>query len=211
VFVDGAQASLHAALDVQALGCDFYAFSGHKALGPTGVGALYGRAELLDAMPPWQGGGDMIKVVSFKKTEYNVIPYKFEAGTPNIAGGLGLATALEYYSALDLDQILTHEQALLEAATTRARAVPGLQIIGEARDKAAVLSFNIAGIHPQDLGTLLDHHGVAIRTGHHCAMPVMERFGVPGTARVSFALYNTLAEVEFIFDAMEKVCSMLAD
>ena len=211
VFVDGAQASLHAALDVQALGCDFYAFSGHKALGPTGVGVLYGRAELLDAMPPWQGGGDMIKVVSFKKTEYNVIPYKFEAGTPNIAGGLGLATALEYYGALDLEQVLAHEQALLQAATTRARAVPGLQIIGEARDKAAVLSFNIAGIHPQDLGTLLDHHGVAIRTGHHCAMPVMERFGVPGTARVSFALYNTLAEVEFIFDAMEKVCSMLVD
>jgi cysteine desulfurase/selenocysteine lyase len=211
VLVDGAQGAVHAPLDVQALGCDFYAFSGHKTFGPTGVGVLYGRAELLEAMPPWQGGGDMIKVVSFAGSEYNDIPYKFEAGTPNIAGGLGLAAALDYFAALDLDAVLAHEHALLQAATARARAVPGLRIYGEATHKAAVLSFDIAGAHPQDIGTLLDHHGIAIRTGHHCAMPVMERFGLAGTARVSFALYNTLDEVERIFDALERVRAMLVD
>ncbi|MEQ8232908.1 MAG: aminotransferase class V-fold PLP-dependent enzyme, partial [Gammaproteobacteria bacterium] len=211
VLLDGAQASVHESLDVQALGCDFYAFSGHKAFGPTGVGVLYGRAALLDAMPPWQGGGDMIKVVRFSHSEYNDIPYKFEAGTPNIAGGLGLAAALEYFSALDFAAVQQHEQALLTAATERARAVPGMRIIGTARDKVGVLSFCIEGAHPQDLGTLLDHHGIAIRTGHHCAMPVMERFGVPGTARISFALYNTLEEVDRTFDALEKVRTMLVD
>ncbi len=211
VLLDGAQASVHEPLDVQALGCDFYAFSGHKAFGPTGVGVLYGRAALLEAMPPWQGGGDMIKVVRFSHSEYNDIPYKFEAGTPNIAGGLGLAAALDYFSALDFDAVRRHEHALLEAATARARAVPGLRIIGSAAHKVGVLSFCIEGVHPQDLGTLLDHHGIAIRTGHHCAMPVMERFGVPGTARVSFALYNTLGEVEQVFDALEKVRTMLVD
>jgi cysteine desulfurase/selenocysteine lyase len=211
VLLDGAQASVHESLDVQALGCDFYAFSGHKAFGPTGVGVLYGRAALLDAMPPWQGGGDMIKVVRFTHSEYNDIPYKFEAGTPNIAGGLGLAAALEYFSALDFAAVQRHEQALLAAATERARAIPGMRIIGNARDKVGVLSFCIEGAHPQDLGTLLDHHGIAIRTGHHCAMPVMERFGVPGTARISFALYNTLEEVDRTFDALEKVRTMLVD
>jgi len=211
VLLDGAQASVHEPLDMQALGCDFYAFSGHKAFGPTGVGVLYGRAALLEAMPPWQGGGDMIKVVRFSHSEYNDIPYKFEAGTPNIAGGLGLAAALEYFSSLDFAAVQRHEHALLEAATARALAVPGLRIIGSAAHKVAVLSFCIEGVHPQDLGTLLDHHGIAIRTGHHCAMPVMERFGVPGTARVSFALYNTLEEVEQVFDALEKVRTMLVD
>lgn len=209
--VDGAQASIHAAIDVQSLGCDFYAFSGHKALGPTGVGVLYGRAELLEAMPPWQGGGDMIRVVSFSGTEYNDIPYKFEAGTPNIAGGLGLASALEYFRSLDLNGVIAHEDALLAAATERAGAIPGLRIVGQARHKAAVLSFDIAGAHPHDLGTLLDHQGIAIRTGHHCAMPVMERFGLAGTARASFAMYNTVAEVHAVFDAVEKVRPMLID
>jgi cysteine desulfurase/selenocysteine lyase len=211
VLIDGAQASIHTAIDVQALGCDFYAFSGHKALGPTGVGVLYGRAELLDAMPPWQGGGDMIKVVTFEHTEYNTLPYKFEAGTPNIGGGLGLAAALDYFTALDLDSIIRHEHALLAAATARAEAIPQLKICGTAADKAAVVSFNIDGVHPHDLGTLLDQQGVAIRTGHHCAMPLMARFGLSGTARASFALYNTEAEVHAVFDAIEKVLPMLLD
>lgn len=207
--VDGAQASIHAAVDVQAIGCDFYAFSGHKALGPTGVGVLYGREERLEAMPPWQGGGDMIRVVSFSGTQYNDVPYKFEAGTPNIAGGLGLAAALEYFRGLDLDGVIAHEDALLAAATERAAAIPGLRVVGEARHKAAVMSFHVEGVHPHDLGTLLDHQGVAIRTGHHCAMPVMERYGLAGTARASFALYNTVGEVHQVFDAVEKVLPML--
>ena len=210
VLIDGAQAAVHEPIDVQALDCDFYAFSGHKAYGPTGIGVLYGRAEMLEAMPPWQGGGDMIKTVSFEGTEYNDIPYKFEAGTPNIAATLGLATALDYFRALDLDAVRAHEHALLEAATARALEIPGLRIIGSARDKAAVLSFDIEGVHAQDLGTLLDLHGVAIRTGHHCAMPVMTHFGLAGTARVSFAVYNTLAEVDAIFSAIEKVRAMLS-
>ncbi|MGB1882363.1 MAG: aminotransferase class V-fold PLP-dependent enzyme [Gammaproteobacteria bacterium] len=211
VLIDGAQASIHADIDVQTLDCDFYAFSGHKALGPTGIGVLYGKSSLLDAMPPWQGGGDMIKVVTFDHTEYNVLPYKFEAGTPNIAGGLGLATALDYFQSLNFEGVIAHENALLERATERANAIKGLDIIGRARHKSAVVSFNVAGVHPHDLGTLLDHQGVAIRTGHHCAMPVMQRFGLSGTARVSFALYNTVAEVDFVFDAIEKVLPMLRD
>ena len=209
VLIDGAQASIHARLDVQAMGCDFYAFSGHKALGPTGIGILFGRAELLDAMPPYQGGGDMIKVVSFAGTQYNDIPYKFEAGTPHIAGGLGLAAALDYFSALDLNGILEHEHELLRIATERALGTPGLRIIGRAAKKAAVVSFTIDGIHPHDLGTLLDHQGVAIRTGHHCAMPVMERYNIAGTARASFALYNTIGEIHALFDAIDKVRPML--
>lgn len=211
VMFDGAQASIHAPLDVQALGCDFYAFSGHKALGPTGVGVLYGREGLLDAMPPWQGGGDMIKVVSFDGTTWNELPYKFEAGTPNIAGGIGLGTALDYFRALDLEQVMAHENALLEAANARAQAIERLSVVGTAEHKAAVISFNVDGVHPHDLGTLLDHQGVAIRTGHHCAMPVMSRFGLSGTARASFALYNTLDEVDQVFDAIEKVLPMLLD
>ncbi len=209
VLIDGAQSIIHCAIDVQALGCDFFVFSGHKALGPTGIGALYGRAELLEAMPPYQGGGDMIKSVSFERTEYNDIPFRFEAGTPHIAGALGLASALDYFAALDLPAVLAHEEHLLAVATTRAEAVPGLRIIGQAAHKASVLSFDIEGVHPQDLGTLLDHHGVAIRTGHHCAMPVMQRFGLAGTARASFALYNTVAEVHAVFDAIDKVLPML--
>ena len=210
VLIDGAQSIIHCAVDVQAMGCDFFAFSGHKALGPTGIGVLYGRAELLEAMPPYQGGGDMIKVVRFEHTEYNDIPFRFEAGTPHIAGALGLASALDYFAALDLPAVLAHEDALLVAATARAQSIAGLRIIGQAAHKAAVVSFEIQGVHPQDLGTLLDHHGVAIRTGHHCAMPVMQHFGVVGTARASFALYNTVAEVHAVFDAIEKVLPMLS-
>lgn len=211
VLIDGAQAAIHTKLDVQAMGCDFYAFSGHKALGPTGIGVLYGREALLNGMPPYQGGGDMIKVVSFSGTQYNDIPYKFEAGTPNIAGTLGLASALDYFSALDIDGVIAHENELLAVATDRALGIPGLRIIGTAPQKAAVISFTIEGIHPHDLGTLLDHQGVAIRTGHHCAMPVMERFQLSGTARASFALYNTVDEVNSLFDAVEKVRPMLLD
>ena len=209
VLVDGAQANIHEYIDVTQIDCDFYAFSGHKALGPTGIGVLYGKAELLDEMPPWQGGGDMIKTVSFEKTEYNVLPYKFEAGTPNIAGGIGLGAALSYFSNLNLQAVMSHEKALLNLATERALAIPGLSIVGNASNKASVISFNIEGVHPQDLGTLLDHQGVAIRTGHHCAMPVMRRLGVSGTARVSFAFYNTLDEIKSIFDAIEKIIPML--
>ena len=209
VLIDGAQSIIHCAIDVQALGCDFFVFSAHKALGPTGIGALYGRAELLEAMPPYQGGGDMIKVVRFERTEYSDIPFRFEAGTPHISGALGLASALDYFAALDLPAVLAHEDRLLAAATARAEAVPGLRIIGQAAHKVAVLSFDIQGVHAQDLGTLLDHHGVAIRTGHHCAMPVMEHYGLAGTARASFALYNTVAEVHAVFDAIAKVLPML--
>ena len=209
VLVDGAQASIHEYIDVTQIDCDFYAFSGHKALGPTGIGVLYGKAELLDEMPPWQGGGDMIKTVSFEKTEYNILPYKFEAGTPNIAGGIGLGAALSYFSNLNLQAVMSHEKALLNLATERALAIPGLSIVGNAGNKASVISFNIEGVHPHDLGTLLDHQGVAIRTGHHCAMPVMRRLGISGTARVSFAFYNTLDEIKSIFDAIEKTIPML--
>ena len=211
VLVDGAQASIHLPIDVAALDCDFYAFSGHKALGPTGIGVLYGRLALLEQMRPYQGGGDMIKVVSFSGTEYNDVPYKFEAGTPNIAGTLGLVAALEYFSDLDLDGVMCHEQALLALATELAHEVEGLTIVGTAPHKAAVLSFNIDGAHPHDLGTLLDHQGIAIRTGHHCAMPVMERFGIAGTARASFALYNTFEEVHALFDGINKVRPMLVE
>ena len=194
--VDGAQAVSHMAVDVQALGCDFYAFSGHKLFGPTGIGVLYGRAALLEQMPPWQGGGDMIKVVSFERTVYNDLPYKFEAGTPHIAGGIGLGAAVDYVQQVGLDAIGRHEQALLDYATAGALRIPGLRLVGTARRKAAILSFVMDGIHPHDIGTILDHQGVAIRTGHHCAMPIMERFQIPATARASFAFYNTRAEVD---------------
>jgi cysteine desulfurase/selenocysteine lyase len=194
--VDGAQAVPHAAVDVQALGCDFYAFSGHKLFGPTGIGVLWGRAALLDAMPPWQGGGDMIRMVTFERSEWADLPHKFEAGTPHIAGGIGLGAAVDYVTRIGLSAIARHEHELLEYATAAVRRVPGIRLIGTAREKAAVLSFVMDGIHPHDLGTILDHHGVAIRTGHHCAMPVMERFGVPATARASFAFYNTAAEAD---------------
>ena len=203
--IDGAQAVPHAPVDVRALGCDFYAFSGHKLFGPTGIGVLYGRQELLEAMPPYQGGGDMIKMVTFEKTVYNDLPYKFEAGTPHIAGVIGLGAAIDYVNGIGLPAIQAHEHDLLAHATEAVSAVNGVRIIGTAAEKAGVLSFVMDGIHPHDLGTILDHEGIAIRTGHHCAMPVMERFGVPATARASFAFYNARAEVERLVRGLENV------
>ena len=195
VLVDGAQAIPHTRVDVQALGADFYAFSGHKLYGPTGIGVLYGREELLADMPPWQGGGDMILNVTFQHTTYNELPYKFEAGTPNISGAVGLGAAIDYVESLGIDAIAAHEHSLLEAATAQLSAIPGLTLIGTARHKAAVISFVMEGVHPHDLGTILDAEGVAVRTGHHCAQPVMDFFSIPATARASFGCYNTLAEV----------------
>ena len=202
--VDGAQAVPHCAVDVRALGCDFYAFSGHKLYGPTGIGALYGREELLTAMPPWQGGGDMILTVSFEKTTYNELPWKFEAGTPNISGAVGLAAAMDYLEGLGLAAVAAHEQQLLALATGELERIPGLEIIGTAAHKAAVLSFTLAGVHPHDLGTILDSEGVAVRTGHHCAMPVMSFFNIPATARASFGCYNTRADVAALVAALGK-------
>jgi cysteine desulfurase/selenocysteine lyase len=198
VFLDGAQAAPHLRIDVQKLGCDFYAFSGHKAFGPTGVGILYGRSELLDAMPPYQGGGDMISLVTFEKTHYNVLPYKFEAGTPHIAGGIGLAAAIDYLSGLDWQQLTAHEHDLLAYGTAALADIEGLRIIGTAKEKAGVISFVFDHVHAHDVGTILDQEGVAVRAGHHCAMPVMQRFGVPATTRASFALYNTRDEIDVL-------------
>jgi cysteine desulfurase/selenocysteine lyase len=205
VLLDGAQAIAHAAVDVQALGCDFYAFSGHKVYGPTGIGVLYGREELLAAMPPWQGGGDMILSVSIEQSTWNELPWKFEAGTPNISGAIGLGAALQYVESLGREAIAAHEHALASQATERLLAIPGLTLIGTARDKAAVVSFVLDGVHPHDIGTILDSEGVAIRSGHHCAMPVMEFFGLAATARASFACYNTLADVDALCAALGKV------
>jgi cysteine desulfurase / selenocysteine lyase len=210
VLVDGAQAVPHLKVDVRALDCDFYAFSGHKLYGPTGIGVLYGRAALLDAMPPYQGGGDMISQVTFNKTLYNTLPFKFEAGTPNIAGGIGLGRAIDYVVAIGLDAIAAHERALLDYATRLAGEVPGMRLIGTARDQASILSFTLEGLHPHDVGTILDCEGIAIRTGHHCAMPVMEHFQVPATARASFALYNTRAEIDALFHGLRKVKELFA-
>ena len=210
VLLDGAQAVPHLAVDVRALDCDFYAFSGHKMCGPTGIGVLYGRESLLREMPPWQGGGDMILAVSFERTVYNELPWKFEAGTPHIAGAIGLGAAVEYLEALGMESIARAEHELLDYATARLATVPGLEIVGTAPDKAAVVSFTVAGVHPHDLGTILDSEGVAIRTGHHCAMPVMEFYGVPATARASFAFYNTRAEVDRLVDALRVAREMLA-
>lgn len=204
VLIDGAQAVAHQAVDVQALGCDFYVFSGHKLYGPTGIGALYGRKALLDAMPPWQGGGDMIHTVSFEESTYAETPQKFEAGTPNIAGVIGLDAAIAYVQSVGLDPIAAHEHALVEYAVQALGAVPGLRFIGEARERAGIVSFVMDGIHPHDLGTILDMEGVAIRAGHHCAMPLMTRFGLPGTARASFALYNTLEDIDILVAGLHK-------
>ncbi|MGE0386097.1 MAG: cysteine desulfurase [Gammaproteobacteria bacterium] len=209
VLVDGAQAVAHMPVDVQALGCDFYAFSGHKLYGPTGIGALYGRAELLESMPPWQGGGDMIRMVSFDRTVYADLPYKFEAGTPDIAGGVGLGAAIQWLDRADLAAIGAHEAELLRYATARARERDDLRLIGTAADRAGVLSFTMRGAHPHDIGTILDGEGVAIRTGHHCAMPVMERYGVPATARASFACYNNRADVDALFAALDRVRAIM--
>ncbi|HXT03876.1 MAG TPA: cysteine desulfurase [Casimicrobiaceae bacterium] len=208
VLVDGAQAISHVGVDVRALDCEFYAFSGHKIFGPTGIGALYGKAARLEAMPPYQGGGDMIRSVTFEKTEYNDLPYKFEAGTPNIAGAIGMGTALDYVSAIGIGAIAEHERDLLTYATEQVSAIPGLRMIGTAKEKAAIVSFTLHGVHAHDIGTILDHEGVAIRAGHHCAMPVMERFGVAGTARASFALYNTREDVDALVAGIHRVQRM---
>ena len=210
VVVDGAQAVPHLAVDVRALDCDFYAFSSHKMYGPSGVGVLYGKRELLEAMPPWQGGGDMILSVTFDKTTYNELPYKFEAGTPHIAGVIGLGAAVEYLQSVGLARVAAHEHDLLVYGTERLREVPGLRLVGTAAEKAAVLSFVIEGLHPHDIGTVLDYEGVAVRTGHHCAQPVMERYGIPATTRASFALYNTRAEVDALVRALRKAVETFA-
>jgi len=208
--IDGAQAVPHQRVDVQALGCDFYAFSGHKLYGPTGIGVLYGREAQLQAMPPWQGGGDMILTVSFQGTTYNALPHKFEAGTPNIAGAIALGVAVDYVESIGLERIAGHEADLLAYATARLGDLEGLTIIGTAPEKASLVSFVVEGVHPHDLGTILDAEGVAIRTGHHCAMPVMDFFDVPATARASFAFYNTRAEVDALVTALGHAREMLA-
>jgi cysteine desulfurase/selenocysteine lyase len=208
--IDGAQAVSHMPVDVQELGCDFYAFSGHKMFGPTGVGVLYGREQLLERMPPWQGGGEMILAVTFAKTTYNGLPNKFEAGTPNISGAIGLGAAVDFIRDLDRDAAHAHESALLEHATAALSTIPGLRVVGTARDKASLVSFAVAGVHPHDLGTILDEDGVAIRTGHHCAMPVMEFFKVPATARASFAIYNTFEEIDRLAAGVERARKIFA-
>lgn len=204
VLVDGAQAAPHIPVDVRELGCDFYVFSGHKLYGPTGIGVLYGKAEHLEAMPPYQGGGDMILRVAFEKTTYNAIPWKFEAGTPNIAGAVGLRAALDYLEAIGLAAVSAHERDLLAYATEEVGRIPGVRIVGTAKEKAGILSFVVEGVHPHDIGTILDHEGVAIRAGHHCAMPLMDRLGLPATARASFGLYNTPAEVDLLAAGVRK-------
>jgi cysteine desulfurase/selenocysteine lyase len=209
VLLDGAQAIPHTAVDMQALGCDFYCFSSHKMLGPTGMGVLYGRRELLETMQPYQGGGDMILSVTFEKTTYNQLPWKFEAGTPHIAGAIGLAAAIDYLEKIGMDRIAAYEHELLEYATERLSKVPGLRIVGTAPEKAAVVSFTLEGIHPHDIGTILDTEGVAIRTGHHCAMPVMEFFKIPATARASMAFYNTREEIDRLVAALEHTRKVL--
>jgi cysteine desulfurase/selenocysteine lyase len=208
--IDGAQAVPHMKVDVQALDADFYAFSGHKLFGPTGTGVLYGKTKLLNAMPPYQGGGDMIRTVTFEKTTYNDLPYKFEAGTPNIAGGIGLGAAIDYVNRIGLDKIAAYEHGLLVYGTEALSDIPGLRLIGTAREKAAVLSFVMEGIHPHDIGTVLDRMGIAVRTGHHCAQPVMDRFGVPATTRASLAFYNTTAEIDALAAGLRKVKEMFA-
>jgi cysteine desulfurase/selenocysteine lyase len=210
VLVDGAQAVPHQPVDVRDLDCDFYVFSGHKAYGPTGIGVLYGKEQWLERMPPFQGGGDMIKSVTFEKTTYNELPYKFEAGTPHIAGAIGLAAGLEYIAGIGLEQIRDYEHELLAYGTELLTAISGVRLIGTARHKAAVLSFVLDGVHAHDLGTILDQQGVAVRAGHHCAMPVMQRFGVPATARASMAFYNTRAELETLAAAIERAREIFA-
>ena len=210
VLVDGAQAALHLQVDVLDLDCDFYAFSGHKLCGPTGIGVLYGRAALLEKMQPFKGGGDMILSVTFEKTTYNTIPHKFEAGTPPIAAAIGLGAAVDYLSGMGMAAIARHEHALLSYATAQMMGMPGVRIIGSAKNKAAVLSFTVDGVHPHDLGTLLNQEGIAVRTGHHCAQPVMARFKLPATSRASFALYNTLAEVDVLIAGIRSVQKVFA-
>jgi len=210
VLVDGAQAVPRMPVDVQALDCDFYTFSGHKTYGPTGIGVLYGKLPLLEAMPPYQGGGEMISSVSFEKTVYNKVPHKFEAGTPDISGPIGLRAAIEYLQRLGMDNIARHEHQLLSYATEQVSKVPGVRLVGTAKEKAGVLSFVMEGVHPHDIGTILDQEGIAIRTGHHCAQPVMTRFGLDATARASFGLYNTKEEVDALVRGLEKVREVFA-
>ncbi len=210
VLVDGAQAAPHLAVDVQALDCDFYVFSGHKTYGPTGIGVLYGKFALLEAMPPYQGGGDMISSVTFEKTTYNKVPHKFEAGTPDMSGAIGLRAAIEYLENLGMDNIAEHEHELLTFAIEKVSAIPGVRLIGTAKEKAGVLSFVIEGVHPHDIGTILDQEGIAIRTGHHCAQPVMEHFGVDATARASFGIYNTKEEIDALARGIKKVQEVFA-
>ena len=210
VLVDGAQAVAHSRIDVQALGCDFYVFSSHKLYGPTGIGVLWAREAVLADMPPWQGGGDMIRTVSFEKTTYNDLPYRFEAGTPNISGAIGLAAAIDYLDSLDIDKVAAHEQRLLRTATDALLSIDGLRIIGEAEHKAGVISFTLADVHPHDLGTILDTEGVAVRAGHHCAMPVMQFFDVPATARASFGCYTNDADIEQLIVALHRAREVFA-
>ncbi len=210
VLLDGAQAIAHQRVDVQQLDCDFYAFSGHKVYGPTGIGVLYGREALLTAMPPWQGGGDMILTVAIEASTYNELPWKFEAGTPNISGAIGLGAALEYLESLGRERVAAHEQQLLARATTRLRALPGLRLVGTAAEKAGVISFTLQDIHPHDVGTILDREGIAVRSGHHCAMPVMTYYGLPATVRASFGCYNTHADVDRLVAGLERVREVFA-
>jgi cysteine desulfurase/selenocysteine lyase len=209
VLIDGSQAAYHRKVDLAALDCDFYVVTGHKLYGPTGIGALYGKREHLEAMPPYQGGGDMIRSVSFEKTTWNDVPFKFEAGTPNIAGVIGLGAAIGYIEKLGMAEIAGHEKELLDYATAALSEIPGLRIIGTAREKASVISFVLGDIHPHDVGTILDQEGIAVRTGHHCAQPVMDRYGIPATVRASFALYNTKAEVDALVEGIGKVKELL--
>jgi cysteine desulfurase/selenocysteine lyase len=210
VLLDGAQAVPHMSVDVRGLDCDFYAFSGHKMFAPTGIGVLYGRESLLEAMPPWQGGGDMILKVSFEGTTYNSLPYKFEAGTPNIAGVAGFGAAIDYLSAIDRQAALAHEDDVLAYATAQVRDIPGARIIGEARHKTGVLSFLIEGVHPHDAGTILDQQGIAVRTGQHCAQPVMDKFCIPATIRASLGIYNTRADIDALVAGLKKVKEVFA-
>lgn len=205
VLIDGAQAAPHMPVNVRELDCDFYVFSGHKLYGPTGIGILYGKARLLEEMPPYQGGGDMIRSVTFEKTTFNAVPYKFEAGTPDIAGVIGLSAAIDYVSRIGMENIANYESDLLSYATGKLSAIPGLRLIGRAKEKAAVLSFVLDGVHPHDVGTILDRQGIAVRTGHHCAQPVMERFGIPATARASLAFYNTREEIDALAAGIGRV------
>jgi cysteine desulfurase/selenocysteine lyase len=209
VLIDGAQSIQHFPINVQELGCDFFAFSGHKVFGPTGVGVLYGKKEILDAIPPYQGGGDMISKVTFEKTTYNELPHKFEAGTPHISGGIALGKAFEFMNSLNIEEIINHEHALLNFAEERLNQISGLKIIGTAKRKASVVSFVVDGIHPFDVGTLLDKQGIAVRTGHHCTQPLMDFFQIPGTIRASFAMYNTFEEIDLFIHALERSIAML--
>ncbi len=210
VLIDGAQAAVHLDIDVQSLDCDFFAFSGHKLYGPTGAGVLYGKKQLLESMPPFQGGGEMIKEVTFEKTWYNDLPYKYEAGTPNIADTIALKTALDFVNATGREKIRKHEEELLAYTTAQLEQIPGLTIIGQAKEKTSVVSFVIEHIHPQDIGILLDNRGIAVRTGHHCAQPLMQRFGIPGTTRASFAMYNTKEEIDELVAGLQKTIKILS-